>query len=591
MAALIRSSGRDPTQRPARCPLTRESHLPRFTLVEPRTRLIKILLGLGLLGLLLVAGYYWGKPAYRNWRHDRALAAAERFVAAQDFRNAALSARQALDSRPGSVAACRIMAEVTERVHLPLSLQWRQRVLDLEPGNFTNRLAFARTAVLSGNFSRAAEVLGQVEVTNRNTSAFHELAAIVQMGLNDLADAEAHFSEAIRLAPTNRLAQLNRAIIRLQARDPQVVAAAKATLEDLYKEPECRRDALRHLAMLAFRNQEYSRAAEWTKELESDALATLSDRLLHLRSLQELKSADYVPYLAAVKSQCVTNAENANMLAAWLVSRDLAAEAQTWLEALPEEMQKQRAVILARTDCYTARKDWDALQNFTAKSNWGELDFLRLAMRARSLRELHSDLQSEVEWRAALRASTDKPHQLSALTRLAAQWGWQHETEELLWQIVQRHPGERWALTALNEMYMKSRDTRSLHKLFTLLVDRNPDDVVAKNNFATVSFLLNLQVTKAHQFAREAYAKATNNAAFASTYAYSLYLQGRGAEGLALLDALPPAQLTNSSIALYYGTLSLATKPEQARKYFTLAETGTLLPEEKELLADMRRKL
>lgn len=565
--------------------------MPRFIIVDPRTRLIRILAGLGLLGLILVAGYYWGRPAYRDWRHDRALAAAQRFLVAADFRNAALSARQALDSRPGSLAACRIMADVTERVHLPLSLQWRQRVLDLEPENFTNRLAFARTAVLTGNFPRAAEVLAQSDATNRNSASFHQLAAIVQMGLNNLAAAEAHFSAAIQLEPTNKLAQLNRAIIRLQAKDEQVVAAARATLEVLNQDPDCRRDALRHLAMLAFRNQEFARAADWTRALQAEPQATLADRLLHLRSLLEIGAADYQPYFEGLKLRCSTNAENANALSSWLLSRNQAAEAQLWLESLPPEMQSQRPVILARADGYVARKDWDGLQNFTGKGSWGDLDFLRLAMRTRALRELRMDLQSEAEWRAAIRASTDRPHQLSALARLAAQWGWERETEDLLWVIVQRHPGERWALNALNELCMKAGNSRALHKLFSLLLDRNPEDVLAKNNFATLSFLLNLQMTKAHQYAREAYLRMTNNAAFASTYAYSLHLQGRSAEGLALLDALPPAQLTNASIALYYGTLALATQPEQARKFFALAETGTLLPEEKSLLAEMRRKL
>lgn len=556
-----------------------------------QAKIIRILIALALAGILLAAGFHWGRPAYRSWRHSRALATAERFLAAGDLRNAALSARQALDARNSSVAACRVLAEVAERLHLPLSLQWRQRVLELEPASFTNRLAFARTAVLTGNFSRAAETLAQTEATNQNSSAFHQLAAIVEMGLNNLAGAEAHFAEAVRLDPTNRLVQLNRAIVQLQSKDPAVAAGALAMLRELTQEPDCRRDALRNLALAALRGKEFVQALDLARQLQADPNASLDDRLLHLQALKAGGQDEFSATLTSVKQRCATNAESANALSGWLMAQGLADDADQWLAVLPAELQTQPAVFLARGDCYLTRKDWPGLQTFAAHGDWGELEFMRLAMLARALRELHQDLQSQSEWRSAIRVSTDRPKQLSALAHLAARWNWDREEEDLLWLIVQRHPGERWALNALNQLCMNSGDTRGLHRLFSLLLDRNPDDVVAKNNFATVSFLLNLQLIKAHQYAREAYQQATNNAAFVSTYAYSLYLQNRAPEGRAVIEVLPPAQLTNASIALYYGALQTAMNPEAAKKYFNLAAAGPLLPEEKKLLAEMRRKL
>jgi len=72
--------------------------------------------------------------------------------------------------------------------------------------------------------------------------------------------------------------------------------------------------------------------------------------------------------------------------------------------------------------------------------------------------------------------------------------------------------------------------------------------------------LLNSQIEKAHVLAREACLKATNNAAFASTYAWSLHVQDRIAEGLRVLEALKPAQPETPGVALYYGAMQAAGK-------------------------------
>ena len=74
-------------------------------------------------------------------------------------------------------------------------------------------------------------------------------------------------------------------------------------------------------------------------------------------------------------------------------------------------------------------------------------------------------------------------------------------------------------------------------------------------------------------------------------YAYSLYLQGRVAEGIAIMDSLKPAQLEIPGVALYYGALQASNAPAKAKKYLDLAEHAPLLPEEKALLVSARKAL
>lgn len=541
--------------------------------------------------VLAAAGFWFALPKYRHWKEQNSVRQSREFFAAGDIRNATLAARRALAINGANTEACRVMAAVSESLRSPVALQWRQRVVELQPGDFTNRLDFVRTAILFGQYEPAARMMSGVSETNRDTATFHQMAAMVAIGLNDLALAERHLGRASELEPTNKLFELNRAILHLQAKDAPVVAGALKTLQQLYRDPECHQDALRHLALAAARHGELAKAVALTGELSSDPKASLDDRLMHLAALQVAADPAFTNFLGEVEARCAAGTETVNTFANWLLSHRLAEESERWLVSLPAELQSNAPVLLARADTFIARADWAGLRGFTKNATWPGAEFVRRAMLARGLRELGETLAAQNEWRAAARAAAEDHRQLAILTRLANKWHWPREREELLWSIIQRFPSERWALESLHETYLAAGDTRGLQRLYAKLVDFNRDDLIAKNNLAAVSLLLNSQTNQAHQFAREVYQRATTNAVFASTYAYSLYLQGRGAEGVAVLSALKPAQLEIPGVALYYGALQSATAPDRARRYLDLAGRGKLLPEETNLLANARRGL
>jgi len=93
-------------------------------------------------------------------------------------------------------------------------------------------------------------------------------------------------------------------------------------------------------------------------------------------------------------------------------------------------------------------------------------------------------------------------------------------------------------------------------------------------------------VERAGKTAAEVYLKEPSNPAYASTYAFALYMKGDADEGLKIMDRLSESQLSNPSLAIYYGILLAAGgENEKAKKYLGLAESGKLLPEERALIA------
>jgi Flp pilus assembly protein TadD len=545
-----------------------------------------------LLGLvvLIAVGAWFSRPIFRGWKERRSLQQAQEFFAKEDYRNAILAARQALAANPSNIEASRLMANVTEIMRSPEALKWRQRVVDLQPQNFTNLMQLAKTAILQGDYPQAAQALRGIAVTNQANAPFHQLAAMVAIGLNNPGLAERHLSEASRLDPTNKLHQLNRAILQLQARDQKLVDGALSTLQQLYDDPVYRKDALRHLALAASRNKDFDKAQVFSLELQADPNATLEDRLLHLTMLKEGGNTNFGSYLARLEAELAKSPEQVGALTAWLVNHKLTDEAARWLESLPEAARSQRSVALALADVFTAQKDWKGLQTLLETADWGNLDFVRLALLSRAAREERQEMGSQASWRAAVKAASEGSKSLAALAGMAQAWSWPREQEELLWLIVQRYPGERWALESLKQMYLATSNSRGLHKLNATLATVDADDVVAKNNLAALSLLLNLQTARAHELAREVYSRVPTNAVFASTYAYSLHLQGKTREGLQALEALPASQLESPSIAAYYGVLLAAEgQTEKATKYLDLASRGQLLPEEKVMIEAARK--
>jgi len=241
-------------------------------------------------------------------------------------------------------------------------------------------------------------------------------------------------------------------------------------------------------------------------------------------------------------------------------------------------------VALLIAECQINSQNWRGLQAFLEHQDWAELEFLRHAFLARCLRGQDMAGASKGEWELALKTANRLQSSLFMLVRLADGWRWAPEKEELLWSIVNRYPGERWAVHALSQALFSGGRTRPLMILYSQELKRAPSNLAIKNNLAMLALLLDARDLKPHDLAREVYQSAPTNAAYASTYAFSLHLQKKDAEALKVMQRLKPQQLDDPSIAGYYGLILKATGDrEKARAYLQWASKAQTLPEERQL--------
>lgn len=545
----------------------------------------------GAIIVALLVGAWLARPLYRNWKKHRYLRQATEALNRSDYKGAAFSARLVRVLDPSNLEAARVLAEITGRLRSPEVVAWRQFIVDMEPENPTNWLDLAEAALMFGENTRAEQALLRVPTTNRNGVEFHQAAAMVLASQHKLSEAEAHFSAAMKLAPTNELLQLNHAVILIQARDTNIMAEGINTLRKYAANPVHRRMALQNLAQACLRTRDFDQAVSVAQELVGATNATFADRMLYLSVLRGASRPEYPSQLAALQTNAAsTGPEQVQALASWLIGSDQTDTAQRWLSNLAADLQSQQRVAMVMAQLYQARSNWTALEKLTERGRWPDAEFLRTAMLARAYREQRQTMSANAAWLEAVRAASGNAKTLAVLARMAGAWGWTHEQSELLWTLVERYPGERWAPVMLKEIYTRTSDTRGLNRLAGALLAQNPNDDLAKNDLAGTALLLGTQNSRTHELAYEVYAKFPSNEVTVSTYAFSLLVQGKQKDAVKAFANVSPAALKQPAIALYYGLVLGTNSPVEAQKYLELATKGKLLPEEKALLEDARKR-
>ncbi len=550
----------------------------------------KILIAVLVVSLLAVGGGYAGYRGYLAQRQVRLIKQAQMHLAKPDPKKAMLCLQRVLRSDPRNVEACRLMAAIHEASRSPETLLWRNRVVELNPRSVDDRLALAQSAILFGDPASATNTLEAVDAAAKKTAAYHNIAGEIYSMVNQASQAEFHFLEAARLEPTNQFPQLNLAILRLHSTNTAAVAEARATLARIAAStPTLRCQALRELLLASMLARQTNTALELSRDLVRQTNAMFSDQLLRLDVLRGSQNAEFKPALNTMLREAGTNLVKIYELSQWQISRSGPAATLAWLRSLPTSVRTNQTVEVVIADCLTMLEDWPGLQLALSKRDWAGLEFLRHAFLTRALRSQGLDGAATTEWVVALeQVAQQRPEikkgSLEMLLRLAVAWKWQGESEKLLWTIVNQYPSEKWAMQALSQILYADGRTRPLMQLFMQESKRSPSELDVKNNLAMTALLLDAKELRPHELAKELFQSAATNAAYASTYGFSLYLQGKIPEALKVYETLDPKELEQPSNAGYYGLVLKASGNKlKARTYLNWAFNGPLLPEERKL--------
>lgn len=544
--------------------------------------------------LVLFAGYV-GYRGYKVWKQNHLLSMARDFLSRSDQRNALLSVQQVIRSNPRNVQAVRMMAEFADATRSPGALLWRSRVVELNPNSLEDRLALAQTALTMRDLATATNALAGVLPADKKTAPYHNMAGVLAAGGNDPVRAETHFVEAVKLQPENPFYQLSLAVVRLGGSNEPARVQARTALLGLGANPTnglLRCQALREMVADELRQKDWDAALRLLRRLESETNSVFSDGLLQLSVLQQQRSADFKPTLAARQHEAAADPKKVWELGMWQMANLSTKETLAWLQGLPGPTRNASQVGMLIAECHALDKDWRGLQAAASGGDWAELEFIRHAFMSLALREQNLAGAAKAEWELAYKGAEAQRQGLVVLLQFAGRWNWLSEGEELLRVIVNRHPGDKWAGELLAQVLMRGGRTRSLMQFYSQELKRNASDPVIKNNLAITALLLDAQELKPHELALEVYQKYPSNASFASTFAYSLHVQNRNPEALKVMEQLKPRELEDPAVAGYYGlVLKEAGNRTKARAYLEWSAKAFTLPEERKMFDAARSGL
>lgn len=539
--------------------------------------------GLGMVGLPKVMHAYDRRAA------TRAVGRAAEALAKGDTEHAMLDTRAALELNPQDAEAIRIGAQILEAAGSPAALEWRSRLGSLRPGDTENLIAWSRDALTAGSADTAADVLGRVKPEERNSAAYHDIAARLAFTRRDDAEAESHWREAARLDPKEERYQRNIAVLQTKSADPGARNAALEALRELAAKPDSAQTAQRAILADATTRGDTGRAKEAAAALVAGPGATFQDRLAQLSILRSTENGESSRLLIELRDGAVAKPAELYQLLAWMNGNDLALLVLDWLPELPPAVIAGPPVCMAVADARARSLDWKKLKAEVEAGTWGESEFARHAYLARALERLDSPVESEAAWQQAVSAAEGRQGRMDALARQAFDWKWEERGTELLWKMTASGSAPRRVLDALWDEAIRKGDTEQMRTISKMQMKADPRSVTTRNNFAFLSLLKRSTEGGLHEMVEALYQDAPDVPGVVATYAFSLYQRERLADALVAMRKLTPEQLRDPTVARYHAILlAAAGRGAEATEYLALGEKGFLLPEEKTLLDKAR---
>jgi len=566
-----------------------------FRLHLPPVRVALYVAAAAVAVLLIVVFGTYGSKAYTAWRESRLLKRATSTLEKKDFVTANRLARQVLERERDSLPAFYILAEATEKQSSEETVSWRAQIARLQPDNIDSQLNLASAALRFGQIDLARKTLERVAPKAQDLAAFHIVAGWLARAEGNLVEQEQQFAIAVNKDPQNDLYKFNLAALQIRSQDPEKSAQARDNLERLTQVPEFRTGALRALLNDAVDRNDVQAADRFVQQLQMSPEVSFGDYLLCLNFYRKLDAKKFEALLEKVKPVAARNSGDLGLLMDWMNENGLASEVVKWMDKLPDATTAKPPAAIAIAAAFAEQKNWSRLRRWTRNGSWGEEDYLRLAYQgfaARQSRQSSADAEFDTLWRAAQHAATDQPDREIKLARLASKWNLPIESEELWSRLSRTSPSRRESLDALYRLYRTNNQVKKLYDVLQRLHEASPNEIGITANLARLGLNIDQNTKQAQELAKQTYNRAPDDVNCAVTYAFALYVQGRTAEGLEVLQKLPPEALHESHAAVYAAVLLLdLNQTDGAKEYIQVAKHGPIYAEEKRLLEDELTKI
>jgi hypothetical protein len=551
------------------------SKYPSFRTAEQRRRLV----GIVMLAVAVAAAAGGGLIMWRSgYLQERSLRASREFFAAGDVRSALLMLQQTVQLYPDNVNARRMLAEYYLSVGSPAAVTAWKDVAALEPGNDSDLLSLAESALGFGNEAAAREALAAVGTEGRKTVGYHQVLAGLALARRDENALRSELAELQRLEPDNSRLQYNLAAVDAKSPDPARAAAARGRLEEMARGDTERIRATLQLVQLV-RDRSYG--------------ATLAELVRRILPASAAVSGPPAAALAKhMKAQPAPNAADAADLIRWLAAQGLAKDALAWAAKLPEETAAARPVEMARAAVAIQDRDWPQLQSALRGGAWGPVrpDLLDAAFAAQEQRS-GGETRALSAWEQNLARASGSLGSLRFLDNLAIALNWPGARDRVLWRMAREFPRETGAWRVLALGAEAKGDAAELGRIYQAWLASEPGNRAVEASALVLAVIRGDVTDEVRQRLGQVASQPGAAIEEVTAWAWVESQSGRRTEALRRLDAAPAPIRVSPRACLFYGAiLAEAGRRPEARLYLQKAEgQPKLLPEEKRIIERARR--
>ena len=519
-----------------------------------------------------------GYKYYQVEHQKKVLANARTALAKGPSAAAAFWVAEALKANPKGAEENRLMADLADAAKSPSVLQWRIRVVQLDPTNLNNYLAWANSELELGEPEMALEVLGKAPAGSKEDPGWQSLSAVAAAACGLVGEAENHFEEAARLKAADPLGEVNLETFRLCM--PTKSDAAREWLRQRIKDPVVGLQVQRALLQDALRRGVPGDGEVAKSAIEQNPQSEIGD---HINCLEiDYRKNSYSQSLKRLQKSVEGRPDAAAPLIYWMLGHGLGREAVNWVETAFPAQSRPIPLQIAEADAISSLADWPFLAKTIAQTYWRGLDFVRRAMLIRVQKETGKS-DWNIAWSALAKDLSADNQSVLMAARLIQGWGWSDNASELCWQLLRRSaPQKKEALELLTKIYKAEKDAYALFRVTEAQLDIAPNNIGFRSNFAYLALLLGLQTEKAAKFAMENAKLAPAEPNVLATYSFARLCQGKAAEARKILEALPPETLAQPNISLYYAAVLFAEHDRDlALKFARIAVSSKdMLPQE-----------
>lgn len=527
-------------------------------------------------------------PAYRSWSIARMNTMAARFIAENDPRNALLTVRKVLGKRPNNAEAWRLGTKAADMRSSGEAVLFQQRLCRFE-NTTANQLELIRLALKYGAYSTGLEAIKSAAVEAKDRPEYHRLAAETYRKVRRDLAAKYHLMSLLALEPKDRAASLALAEVEFAADRNHLPADWAQRVEKLAGETDSELPATVLLLRAAVARRAASEAAEIALRLLPRVDLDLPARLSVIEAffLSDPPAAERM--LVTLQNQKTSRPDEVVQIMEFLLEHGKYPAMQNWYAALPETARQDERIKLVTAQALLAVHDWAGLEKILRGSRWSKDEPLRLGLLAHAYRMSGRERDFSETWKQAVGATGQDARMVMTLLRNVEQWRWNEERYDLLWKLFNLMPAVGSVQDLLVAHEYRNGNTVNLNKIYARIIEANPSDENARNNFAYTSLLLGTNENRARQIARELVLKHPGNVSYLTTHTLALHKQGKSSEAFNLVENLGSTEKTVPATMLHEALYAAAVgRTELAGRLLKDLAPDSLLPEERKLVDEAK---